>query len=560
MPKSALKPIAAGYVRVSRDKTQHGQAGEIVSPETQREFFKKFADMRGFQMPDDFIVEDLDYSGYRMHYSKRPGLVQLLQLAEEGRFHYLLIYKISRLSRRLREFLELYDCFEKAGVGIISVTESIDTSSPYGRAAMHMLAVFAQLQSDELSEYISNTKATQARQGVMPGARAPYGTLRKGGKVLPGPETFPVLRRMFEMAAGGSTGYDIGRWLRAEGVPGPAGGEWWDEEIRRILRNPVYIGKFQFGGEIHDGQHEALIDPQLFYRAQARLAERSVVQADKRNRSLSGVIVCGLCGSLFNVHHGGSNAKDRGYQCRHRFSKGCEAPRVDAPSLEEEVHRRLVALANNPAMLQAARSRVKGKARHMDTVKERARLEAELAKVKKMLETLFEDYHERQIITAEQFAEQNRRYLERAQQAEIALASLLAADPKAEEKEMENRQAALAGLVSVWDTLGEEERARALRQIGLRLAVRENHVEMQLFDLVDEIPGFRPWSTMLFGPAVNDLHYQGRFWSQAQEDYLLANWERQTVEQIAVVLERPAAGVRQKVWSLRQAGKLRSKR
>lgn len=481
--------VAAGYVRVSRDKTKHGQADEIISPDTQREFFEKYAQMRGWDL--SMVREDLDYSGYRIHYSKRPGLMEIMKAADEGKIKFLLIYKISRLSRRLREFLELWDYFEKRGVGLVSVTESIDTSSPYGRAAMHMLAVFAQLQSDELSEYISNTKHTQANQGIMPGSPAPYGTIRKGGKILADPSTFPFVQTMFEMAAAGKSAYAIGQWLRQQRAPAPNGSTWWDDQIRRILRNPVYIGKFRFGGKDLDGRHDALMPEMLFYGAQRRMDERKSIQAAKRSRTLSGTICCGICGSTYNVHHGGGHAKRRGYQCRRRFNPGCEGPRIDALTLEEQVAKRIRQIAASPASLSLSKPK-----RHPE--KDRSRLENDLAKTRRMINTLFEDYHERRIITAEQFAEKNRDYLERARSLEAELALLMASSPEAEAQHFEAQKAALGGLAATWDNLGEEERGELLRMIGLKLTVYADRVDMELLGRKESILGEPKVSTLYF--------------------------------------------------------------
>lgn len=561
---TASAGIAAGYVRVSRDKTKHGQADEIVSPETQREFFVRFAQMRGWQLPPENILEDLDYSGYRMHYSKRPGLMELMKWAEEGRFQYLMIYKISRLSRRLREFLEIHDYFEKHGIGVISVTESIDTSSPYGRAAMHMLAVFAQLQSEELSEYISNTQNTQARQGIMPGGRSPFGILRKGGKVLAHPDTFPVVEQIFELGAAGESPYKIAQMLREQKVHPPEGEAWWEDQVRRTLRNPVYIGKFNWDGRAMDGRHEALIKPELYYRAQRFLDERKIVQSHKRSRSLSGTIVCSFCGARFNVHHGGGNSKFRGYQCRQRFVPGCQAPRLHAESLEQEVERRLGSLVENPALLDAVEAKAKtgGKKETRSLEKEKARLEAELNEYKEMLDTLFEDYHRRRIITADQFAAKNREYLDRARELETELALTIErlANPSAERDAMRDRRATLAGLTEVWGSLPEEERAEILRRIGLRLVVHEDRVEMSLFGVTETIPGHAAVSSLYFGDIVTDLEYQGPYWGKAQEEYLLQNWPRMKARDISEVIKRTERSIRQKIVEFQRRGLLPCRR
>ena len=557
-------PVAAGYIRVSRDKTKHGQAEDIVSPDTQRDFFVKYAQVRGWELPAELIKEDLDYSGYRIHYSKRPGLMELMRLADEGKIQYLLIYKISRLSRRLREFLEIYEYFEKRGVGVVSVTESIDTSSPYGRAAMNMLAVFAQLQSEELGEYISNTKATQASQGIVPGTPPAYGIIRKGGQILKNPETFPWLEEMFRLAVAGRSAVQIRKFLEEKGARPPKGHIWHDDMVRFILRNPIYIGKFRFNGRIMEGRHEALIDPAVWYEVQRRMDARKEVQADKRHRLLSGLIFCGKCGAPYNVHHGGGHARRVGYQCRHRFRPGCSSPRLDAATLEEVVARKLDELADNELILKrVVRKLERGAPQTTKALqKEKARLERELADLRQALDDLFEDHYRRRIITADQFARKNKEFLEaaRATETQLVLVNEKLGSSTYAVDQFNRQRSALTGLVQVWDQLPEDEIRGLLAEIGVKITAMDNSVVLSVFGLEETIPGKAGVSTLYFGGVVDDLHYSGPFWSQAQDRFLMEHWENKTAKWIADQLGKTERGVRQRVFNLYKAGLLRKKR
>lgn len=557
-------PLAAGYIRVSRDKTKHGQAEDIVSPDTQRDFFVKYAQVRGWELPTELVKEDLDYSGYRIHYSKRPGLMELMRLADEGKIQFLLIYKISRLSRRLREFLEIYEYFQKRGVGVISVTESIDTSSPYGRAAMNMLAVFAQLQSEELGEYISNTKATQASQGIVPGTPPAYGVIRKGGQILRNPETFPWLEEMFRLAAAGKSTVQVRKLLEEKGARPPKGRVWHDDMIRFILRNPIYIGKFRFGGRVMDGRHEPLIDPPVWYEAQRHMDARKEVQADKRHRLLSGLTYCGKCGAPYNVHHGGGHARRVGYQCRRRFRPGCPSPRLDAATLEEVVARKLDELANNELVLKrVVRKLERGAPQTTKGLqKEKAHLERELADLRQALDDLFEDHYRRRIVTADQFARKNKEFLEaaRATEAQLVLVNEKLGSSSYAVDQFNRQRSALAGLVRVWDQLPEDEVRGLLAEIGVRITTTDGGVVLSVFGLEETIPGEPVISTLYFGDIVDKLDHSGQFWSRAQEQFLIENWDAHTARWLSEQLGRTEFGVRQKIEELRKGGRIRPKR
>ncbi|HEY3316384.1 MAG TPA: recombinase family protein [Bacillota bacterium] len=561
-----MKVVAAGYIRVSRDKSKHGKVRveEVISPETQREFFVRYAQIRGWDLPADRIIEDLDYSGYRIHYSKRPGLMELMRLADQGKLQFLLIYKIARLSRRLREFLEIYEYFEKRGVAVISVTESVDTSTPYGRAALNMLAVFAQLQSEELGEYISNTKKTQANQGIVPGTPPSYGIVRKGGKILKHPGQFPHLEEMFRLAAAGMSAVQIRKALEDAGAPPFKGTIWHDKVIRDILRNPLYIGKFRFGGQVLDGKHEPLIDPKVWHQAQRELDSRKQTQADRHHRLLSGLIVCGRCGALYNVHYGGGHARRVSYQCRRRFRPGCKSLRVDAVSLEVAVSARIKALVTNEAILKRAERRLEAQApKAAQTLeKDKRRLEAHLGSLKAAISTLFDDYHLRRIVTATQFGERNKEYLAAAQsaEAELALVNEKLSNSRFEAEEFASNRAALAGLVEVWGRIPHEEIRELLARAGVHVTVRPDGAVLSALGVEEVLPGYSHISTLFFGDHVDDLHHQGPLWSKAQADFLLANWNAHDANWIADQIGRTERGVRQKVWNLRREGRLKLKR
>lgn len=556
-------PTAAGYVRVSRDKSKHGLVEEIVSPTTQKEFFTRYAQMRGWDLPTDLVFEDLDYSGFRIHYSKRPGLMELMRLAEQGKFQYLLIYKIARLARRLREFLEIYEFFEKHGVAIVSVTESVDTSTPHGRAALAMMAVFAQLQSEELAEYISNTKRTQANQGIMPGTRSPYGTVRRGGKITKHPDQFPHLEAAFRMAAEGKSAPQIRKYFEENGVPAPDGAQWWDNVIYDILKNPVYAGKFRFGGQVRDGRHEPLIDPSLWQKVQRELGKRREIQAARRHRLLSGLIYCGRCGAPYNVHHGGGNANRFGYQCRQRFrGDGCKAPRLDAVTLEEAVRRRVKDLVTNEAVIRRAAKRLEARepTERKALEKERARLERELGELKRALDALYDDHYRRRAIPADQFERKTKEYadLAQTQEANLALVNDKLANAGFALTSMTQARAALTGLVEVWNKLPVEEIQALLLRSGVRITTRPDGVVLSMLGLEDIVPGKAHISTLYFDDGYQRA--RGSFWSRAEDKFLVGNWSEHDAKWVGAKLGRPEKGVRQRVLELRKKGVLGTKR
>ncbi|HYG58883.1 MAG TPA: recombinase family protein, partial [Symbiobacteriaceae bacterium] len=188
---------AALYIRVSLDRSARGLQDEILSPETQEDRGRQYCGAQGWTVAT--VERDIDESAYRQHYAQREGLARLLAAAERGELTKIVVWKFSRLSRRLREFIEICDRVEAAGAGVVSVTEQVDTSTPAGRLIRNVLASFAQFQSEEISEQIFESWLTKARRGERPPGAAPFGTINQKGILAPDPVTHPHLLAMFRV-------------------------------------------------------------------------------------------------------------------------------------------------------------------------------------------------------------------------------------------------------------------------------------------------------------------------------------------------------------------------
>lgn len=108
------------------------------------------------------VYEDNGYSGATLN---RPGFQRLLADAKAGKFQVIVVYKIDRISRSLRDFVNLVAELEKYGVAIVSATQNFDTSNPLGRFIMNMLMSFAELERGMISDRVRDKVAAQAKKG-----------------------------------------------------------------------------------------------------------------------------------------------------------------------------------------------------------------------------------------------------------------------------------------------------------------------------------------------------------------------------------------------------------
>ena len=148
------------YARQSIDKK------DSLSIEGQIEQCKKYAG------EDAIVFQDRGYSGKNI---KRPAFTELIKAVEAGRVHKIFVYRLDRFSRSIADFSRLWEVLEQHRVEFQSVTEQFDTSSPMGRAMLHIVLVFAQLERETTAERVRDNYIHRFSLGAWGGGSAPFG-------------------------------------------------------------------------------------------------------------------------------------------------------------------------------------------------------------------------------------------------------------------------------------------------------------------------------------------------------------------------------------------------
>lgn len=284
--------LVAAYVRVSTDE----QAEHGISIPAQKSRLAAYCQAQGWEIYDYYV--DDGYSGKDL---ERPGIRRLIEDVLAGRANTVLVLKLDRLSRRQKDVLYLLeDVFEPNGYGFKSVTESFDTTTPFGKAALGMMAVFAQLERETIVERVRLAKKESARQGRFMGGPPPYGYQYNTAKKLLDVNEIQAetVRWIYDRYLTGTRGYQkIGDDLESRGVPGPTNKRWSKQIIRKILTNPVYTGLVAHKGDLYPGQHAAIISRDKWLEVQSLIQNRGSIQnvAGTSSHLLSGLIWCGEC-------------------------------------------------------------------------------------------------------------------------------------------------------------------------------------------------------------------------------------------------------------------------
>src|SRR3989339_338286 len=238
-------PKVAIYSRVSTEE----QAKEGLSVEAQIDKCKSFCNARDWEVFK--VYKDAGYSAGSLN---RPALELLLRDADENKFNIILVYKIDRFSRKLKDLIMVLDDLKSKDINFTSVTEQIDTTSAMGEAFFQIIGVFAQLERGMVKERVKMAFDRKADLGEAL-YRAPYGYSYKSHKLMPS-ENSQNVREIFEMWIAGIDYRTIAEKFRVS-----------PSSIYNIIKNPVYIGKIRYKNQLYNGKHLPLIPEELYKQA-----------------------------------------------------------------------------------------------------------------------------------------------------------------------------------------------------------------------------------------------------------------------------------------------------
>jgi site-specific DNA recombinase len=225
---SSLKVL--GYLRCSSSE----QATDGLSLEAQTSRITAWCTATGGELVE--IIADAGVSGARP-LSDRPGGSQIdaLLAARKPAVDAVAIVRLDRLGRDAAETLLYLRRFAKGPLGLISIVERVDLSSPQGRAMAQMGAVFAELERGLIGQRTSEALQALRGDGRVYGP-VPYGFEAVDGALVPAPPEQGVLKRITRLRSRGSSYARIAELLNRDGVPAKRGGDWSPMSVRSVAR------------------------------------------------------------------------------------------------------------------------------------------------------------------------------------------------------------------------------------------------------------------------------------------------------------------------------------
>ena len=333
---------AIGYCRVSSDE----QAQKGISIEAQTAILDGCAAMN--QVDDWHVITDPGFSGKDL---RRPGIQKLLAECRAGDVDKVMVWKLDRLSRSLRDTLDIIeDIFKPNSITLISVTESIDTSTPSGRMMLNLLASFAQLEREQDSDRVVMAQKHLANDCKYLGGHVPLGyKIDSDRHYILDPKASPVIRKAFEMYMSREGYTAILAHINEHLHLFPQKKKPLSKsDLNYLLGNEIYAGTYThaFGKDKRStvtnaetvripGGVPAIVTPDEWERIQSIRAENTTTAAKygaKRTYLLSGLVYCGVCDKLVPVDYGGKDrdgTPQRYYTCHNKCIKPVRVERLD---------------------------------------------------------------------------------------------------------------------------------------------------------------------------------------------------------------------------------------
>ena len=238
---------------------------------------------------------------------ERPGLQRLLSDIREKLIDVVVVYKVDRLTRSLADFAKMVEVFDAHGVSFVAVTQQFNTTTSMGRLTLNVLLSFAQFEREVTGERIRDKIAASKKKGIWMGGTVPLGYDWCERRLVVNPAEAATVRLIFERYLNLGSVRLLKEELSREGIVSTvrvskkgsqSGGQPFGRgALYELLANPIYLGEIRHRKVRHRGQHQAIVDKEVWDKVQERLRKQA---AHHRTLDAKGVASSPLAGKLFD--------------------------------------------------------------------------------------------------------------------------------------------------------------------------------------------------------------------------------------------------------------------
>ena len=400
---------------------------------------------------------DGGYSGKDLN---RPAIKKLIEDCKSHKIDAVFVFKLDRISRSQRDTLYLIEeVFNKYDVSFISMRENFDTSSPFGKAMIGVLSVFAQLERETILERTRIGLKKRAESGLWRGGGKipfPYRYDRNTGTLVPIPEQVELLHKMISLYISGKSFNAIGKIVGMD-----------ESMVETRILSITNTGKVPYKDEIFDGQHEAVVSDEL-YEEILRVNKVRSREPYERHYLLSGKVYCGYCGAKYRYQKWGKRLIMYCYsqqKSKPKYIKdpNCKNKRWDTFEVEDAVLEELFKMSLDIDLFK--------KTFNIATVNVKNELKARLEEIKKQINNLLNF-----IASGIAVEETNKKITELEKEKKMIEEKLISSDQK--EKDNKVSLNMITSLKTTWFDMDFDEQRRIIEHLIQKIVVKDNEISI----------------------------------------------------------------------------------
>jgi site-specific DNA recombinase len=443
---------------------------------------RAYCEAKGWKVEKIYRVEAVSGKVVFNH----PTMREMLQDIESGKIDTLVFSSLSRLARNTKQLLEISEIFQKFDASLVSLKESIDTSSPAGRLFFTLLSALATFEAEEVSARVKASIRTRAEMGKTLGGTAPFGYKYVNQRLVIDPKEAPIRKEAFEIFLETQRKKTTARILNEKGYRTRKGAKFTDSTVGRMLTDTVSKGlkRSNYTSSHSDGSWD-LKNPEewIYTEVPAIVSEElfdkvnHILQTKKAKRKkptrlpvhpFSGFTYC-ACGSKMRVLSSTPNK----YTC-----PDCRA-KINKEDLEHIYKEQLKNFMLSPKKMEdyllQANEVIEDKEKQLDI------LEEEKSKISKEAKKLY-DLYMHDALTIDGFKRSNEPLDARLIELETTIPTLEAEISLIKQQILDESEIHYnsQSLYEKWDSFSHEDKIQIITNLTDRITIHRDEVEIQL--------------------------------------------------------------------------------
>ena len=300
---------------------------------------------------------------------ERPALQRLLADIRAKRVDVVVVYKVDRLTRSLTDFAKIVEQFDRHGVSFVAVTQQFNTTTSMGRLTLNVLLSFAQFEREVTTERIRDKIAASKRKGMWMGGNLPLGYDVEHRKLVANRQEAKTVKLIYERYLELGCVRLLQQDLDKRGIRSKvrvsregkrSGGQVFSRgALYTLLANPIYIGEVRHKTAHYEGQHDAILDRELWQKVQQQLKAQGTARKGVTRKNT----ISSLAGKLFDMNgnrlvpsHTVKKGRRYRYYVSQQLIRGCAAEagdawRLPAPEIEMAIATEAEKILREPATI-----------------------------------------------------------------------------------------------------------------------------------------------------------------------------------------------------------------